>query len=44
MTHLGIAGSVIAGALTFALAAQGCSQANLRGTGGDGLFYCFAER
>jgi hypothetical protein len=21
---------------------RGCSQANLRGTGGDGLFYCFA--
>jgi hypothetical protein len=21
---------------------QGCSQAALRGTGGDGLFYCFA--
>jgi hypothetical protein len=21
---------------------KGCSQANLRGTGGDGLFYCFA--
>jgi hypothetical protein len=23
-------------------ASRGCSQANLRGTGGDGLFYCFA--
>ena len=23
---------------------RGCSQANLRGTGGDGLFYCFAVR
>ena len=23
-------------------ASKGCSQANLRGTGGDGLFYCFA--
>lgn len=23
---------------------RGCSQANLRGTGGDGLFYCFAAR
>jgi hypothetical protein len=23
---------------------KGCSQANLRGTGGDGLFYCFAAR
>lgn len=23
---------------------KGCSQDNLRGTGGDGLFYCFAER
>ncbi|WP_345785282.1 lectin [Roseisolibacter sp. H3M3-2] len=23
---------------------RGCSQANLRGTGGDGLFYCFAMR
>ena len=23
---------------------RGCSQANLRGTGGDGLFYCFARR
>ena len=22
---------------------RGCSQANLRGTGGEGLFYCFAE-
>jgi hypothetical protein len=21
---------------------QGCSQSNLQGTGGDGLFYCFA--
>jgi hypothetical protein len=21
----------------------GCSQADLRGTGGDGLFYCFAQ-
>lgn len=25
-------------------ASRGCSQANLRGTGGDGLFYCFAVR
>ena len=25
-------------------ASRGCSQANLRGTGGDGLFYCFAAR
>lgn len=25
-------------------ASRGCSQANLRGTGGDGLFYCFAGR
>jgi hypothetical protein len=23
---------------------RGCSQANLRGTGGDGLYYCFATR
>ena len=23
---------------------KGCSQENLRGTGGDGLFYCFAVR
>ena len=23
---------------------KGCSQANLRGTGGDGLFYCFAAK
>jgi len=23
---------------------RGCSQANLRGTGGDGLFYCFAVK
>ena len=23
---------------------KGCSQENLRGTGGDGFFYCFAER
>ena len=23
---------------------RGCSQANLRGTGGDGLFYCFAAK
>jgi hypothetical protein len=23
-------------------ASSGCSQANLQGTGGDGLFYCFA--
>jgi hypothetical protein len=23
---------------------KGCSQANLRGTGGDGLFYCFAVK
>ncbi|HUF22726.1 MAG TPA: hypothetical protein VMN81_01270 [Vicinamibacterales bacterium] len=23
---------------------RGCSQVNLRGTGGDGLFYCFAAR
>jgi hypothetical protein len=23
-------------------ASRGCSQANLQGTGGDGLFYCFA--
>ena len=22
---------------------KGCSQANLQGTGGDGLFYCFAQ-
>lgn len=21
---------------------RGCSQVNLQGTGGDGLFYCFA--
>jgi len=25
-------------------ASRGCSQANLRATGGDGLFYCFAAR
>jgi hypothetical protein len=25
-------------------ASRGCSQENLRGTGGDGLFYCFAEK
>jgi hypothetical protein len=25
-------------------ASRGCSQANLQGTGGDGLFYCFAAR
>jgi hypothetical protein len=25
-------------------ASRGCSQANLRATGGDGLFYCFAVR
>ena len=25
-------------------ASRGCSQANLRGTGGDGLFYCFGTR
>ena len=25
-------------------ASRGCSQENLRGTGGDGLFYCFAIR
>jgi len=24
-------------------ASRGCSQENLRGTGGDGLFYCFAQ-
>jgi hypothetical protein len=24
-------------------ASKGCSQENLRGTGGDGLFYCFAQ-
>jgi hypothetical protein len=23
---------------------RGCSQENLRGTGGDGLFYCFAAK
>jgi len=23
---------------------EGCSQADLRSTGGDGLFYCFAAR
>ena len=23
---------------------KGCSQANLQGTGGDGLFYCFAAK
>ena len=23
-------------------ASRGCSQANLQGTGGNGLFYCFA--
>jgi hypothetical protein len=25
-------------------ASRGCSQANLQGTGGDGLFYCFAAK
>jgi hypothetical protein len=25
-------------------ASRGCSQENLRGSGGDGLFYCFAGR
>jgi hypothetical protein len=25
-------------------ASKGCSQANLQGTGGDGLFYCFAAK
>jgi hypothetical protein len=25
-------------------ASKGCSQENLRGTGGDGLFYCFAAK
>jgi hypothetical protein len=25
-------------------ASRGCSQENLRGTGGDGLFYCFASK
>lgn len=25
-------------------ASRGCSQANLRGSGGDGLFYCFRSR
>jgi hypothetical protein len=25
-------------------ASRGCSQENLRGTGGDGLFYCFATK
>jgi hypothetical protein len=25
-------------------ASKGCSQANLQGTGGDGLFYCFAVK
>jgi hypothetical protein len=25
-------------------ASKGCSQENLRGTGGDGLFYCFAVK
>jgi hypothetical protein len=25
-------------------ASKGCSQANLQGTGGDGLFYCFVAR
>jgi hypothetical protein len=25
-------------------ASRGCSQENLRGTGGDGLFYCFAAK
>jgi len=25
-------------------ASRGCSQENLRGSGGDGLFYCFAAR
>lgn len=28
----------------FAHASKGCSQENLRGTGGDGLFYCFAAK
>lgn len=27
----------------FAHASRGCGQANLQGTGGDGLFYCFAS-
>ena len=30
--------------LNAAHASKGCSQENLRGTGGDGLFYCFAVR
>ena len=25
-------------------ASRGCSQTNLQGTGGDGLFYCFAAK
>ncbi len=28
----------------FAHPSRGCGQANLRATGGDGLFYCFAEK
>jgi hypothetical protein len=28
----------------FAHPSKGCSQDNLRGTGGDGLFYCFAAK
>lgn len=28
----------------FAHASKGCSQENLRATGGDGLFYCFAAK
>jgi hypothetical protein len=28
----------------FAHPSRGCSQENLRGTGGDGLFYCFAAK
>jgi len=28
----------------FAHPSRGCSQDNLRGTGGDGLFYCFAAK
>ena len=30
--------------LNAAHASKGCSQENLRGTGGDGLFYCFAVK
>lgn len=30
--------------LTAAHPSRGCSQENLRGTGGDGLFYCFAAQ